>query len=332
MPAERFGKRYVDNVNILRLESIPAMLFKNSLRREVELLWRESPALTTTSALMLADFLVTLAGLAFDPRIITGMPAWLKPAKFAISTAIFCASIAWLFRYLSAFPKTKRWTGRALAFILILEVGIIDIQAARGTPSHFNVTTAGNAILFIIMGVSIGILWLLSVWILVALFRQKFKDPTWGWALRLGMLVSVLGTASGGLMTIPTSEQRAAMARHEHVTAAGAHTVGAPDGGPGLPGTGWSTQHGDLRIPHFIGMHALQIIPFLAWWPRKRSTRFVFSMAASYLALYAILCWQALRGESITQPSAATLTVLGVWVAATAGALISLQGGALHER
>ena len=59
------------------------------------------------------------------------------------------------------------------------------------------------------MGVSIGILWLLSVVILIALFRQPFKDPVWAGALRLGMLISVLGSASGGLMTMPTSEQRA---------------------------------------------------------------------------------------------------------------------------
>ena len=36
---------------------------------------------------------------------------------------------------------------------------------------------------------------------------QPFQDSTWGWALRLGMLVSVLGSASGGLMTSPTSAQ-----------------------------------------------------------------------------------------------------------------------------
>jgi uncharacterized integral membrane protein len=222
--------------------------------------------------------------------------------------------------------------------MLILEVAIIDVQAARGITSHFNIGTVENAALFAVMGVGIGMVLLLSIWILIALWRQPFRDPAWGWALRLGMLISVLGSASGGLMTVPTAGQRAAMARHERVTVSGAHTVGAPDGGPGVPGVGWSEQHGDLRIPHFTGMHALQIIPLLVWLARrKRTVRFVFSISASYLALYLILLWQALRGESIAVPSTLTLTTLALWFIATVAALVPFDRSvhplqALHER
>jgi hypothetical protein len=288
---------------------------------------QQSRALTATAAIMLADFFLTLLGLIFDPRVITGAPAWLKPAKFAISTFIFSASIAWLFRYLPNFPKTKHWAGGWLAAMLILEVGIIDLQAARGITSHFNISMVENAALFAVMGTGIGVVLVMSVWILIALWRQPFRDPAWGWA-----------SASGGLMTVPTADQRAALARHEHVTVSGAHTVGAPDGGPGLPGVGWSKQHGDLRIPHFTGMHGLQIIPLIVWLARRRRTvRFVFSISASYFALYLILLWQALRGESIAGPSHATLVALGVWLIATVGGLVpfersGLPVGALHER
>jgi hypothetical protein len=300
-------------------------------------IWKQSRALTVTAVAMLVNFVLALMGLAIDPRTIGGAPAWMKPAKFGISTAIFAASIAWLFQYMPAFAKTNRWIGRALAVILVVEVAIIDFQAARGVTSHFNVGTVENAVLYSVMGSSIGVLLLLSIWIVVVLFRQPFKDPVWGWALRLAMLISVLGSASGGLMTMPTSEQRASMMRHERPTIVGGHTVGAPDGGPGIVGVGWSREHGDLRIGHFFGLHALQVIPLLAWWRgRKRTKRFVFVISGSYFALYLILIWQALRGESIIEPGLLTLLVLGVWLAATIGALMPFERNgyseALHER
>ena len=138
-------------------------------------------------------------------------------------------------------------------------------------------------------------------------------------------------------MTMPSSGQRASMAKHEHATVVGAHTVGAPDGGPGIAAVGWSKEHGDLRIPHFLGLHALQVIPFLVWWRRKSTRQFVFAISGSYLALYLLLIWQALRGESIVAPSSTTLIALAVWLIASTMALIPLQRKgyrmeALHER
>ena len=102
---------------------------------------------------------------------------------------------------------------------------------------------------------------------------------------------------------------------------AGAHTVGAPDGGPGLPVTDWSTRHGDLRIAHFLGMHGLQVLPLLAWWLDRRGIaaqrRLIFAAAASYLALFALVLWQALRGQSIVQPDLLTLETFAAWLGLT---------------
>jgi hypothetical protein len=291
-------------------------------------IWKESQVLTATCGLMLVAFVFSVAGLYLDARIITGVPAWLKPAKFAISSAIFAGTMAWFFQYLTTFPRVKRRLAWILSIVLVLEVGIIDVQAARGTSSHFNVSTPLDGILFSMMGISIGVLWVAMVWAAVLLFRQRFSDATWGWALRLGMLITVIGSAEGGMMVTPTPQQAAQLHRHEKPAAIGAHTVGAPDGSKGLPGVGWSEQHGDLRIPHFFGLHAIQVIPFLAWLLKGRRA-VVFSIAASYLGWILILTWQALRGQSMVEPDAAALSAFALWLGATLLAVFWSKRGAV---
>jgi hypothetical protein len=174
------------------------------------------------------------------------------------------------------------------------------------------------------MGTAIALLWLAGVGILAALFRQKFDNGMWGWWLRMGMLVTVLGSAAGGLMVSPTPQQLDGLRAGKPVHIVGAHTVGAPDGGVGLPAIGWSTEHGDLRIPHFMGLHGLQILPLFGWFTLRRSRQrdhkqsiLPFAATASYVGLVFILTWQALRGQSIVAPDAVTLFALGVWLTAT---------------
>src|SRR5580704_11998316 len=131
-----------------------------NIRAEFQRLWAESPVLTATSILMLATFLGSVAGIFLDPRIITGMPAWLKPAKFGISTAIYCVTLAWLYRFIDIWRPRLRAVAWIVAVVFVIEIAIIDVQAARGVESHFNNTTALNRSLFGIMGVGIGIQWI----------------------------------------------------------------------------------------------------------------------------------------------------------------------------
>jgi hypothetical protein len=143
-------------------------------------------------------------------------------------------------------------------------------------------------------------------------------------AVRWGTALSLAGMAVGGLMMLP------ARGAPRPPSIAGAHTVGAPDGGPGLPFLGWSTEHGDLRVPHFVGIHALQAIPIVlvileqlaARVPALRSValraRLTTVAGVTYAAILSLLSWQALRAQSLVHPDHWTLAAALLIVAGTA--------------
>src|SRR5260370_9776452 len=148
--------------------------------------WRDSASLTATAGLMLVALIPTVLGIFLDNRMVTGVPVWLKPAKFAISSAIYAATLVWMFRYIRVWPRFVNAMGRTVAGVLVLEVVIIYVQAARGTTSHCNVAPVIDGLLFGLMGTSIVVLWLASVGVLAALLKQSFPNAAWGCPLRLG--------------------------------------------------------------------------------------------------------------------------------------------------
>jgi hypothetical protein len=207
--------------------------------------------------------------------------------------------------------------------VFVLEVAIIDVQAWRGTTSHFNVSSPLDMALFSVMGAAILLQTLLSVAIAVALWRQRFSDKTLGWALRFGMTLTIIGALTGPLMTRPTPAQLAEVRAGGRMTTVGAHTVGAVDGGPGVPVTGWSREHGDLRVPHFIGLHAMQVLALIAVglrrWRRPEAirVRLLLAAAASYASLFLLLLWEAQRGQSVVAPDAMALASIAIWAVFT---------------
>ena len=286
---------------------------------------------------MAALSVVGLVGLVADDRVLTGLPIWAKPTKFALSTLIYAVTWAWLVALVREHrPGAARWTHRAgtvAAVLLGVELVIIVLQVVRGTTSHFNRTTALNSTLFTIMAVSIVAVWLASLYAAAQLHRVRGLDPARGRAVRAGALLAVVGMGLGVLMTLPGIAGPTAAAG---IT--GAHTVGLADGGAGLPLLGWSTEAGDLRIPHFVGMHALQVLPLVLLGLELLAARvavlrsvdvragLVGVAAATYAGLLAVVTWQALRGQSLVSPDAATLAVIGaVLVGAALGVVVVLR-------
>ncbi|MEC3920247.1 hypothetical protein [Nocardia sp. CDC160] len=276
-------------------------------------------------------FLGCVTGLMIDHRVLTGLPIWAKPAKFSLSIVVYAITWAWLIAQLRRSHRIAWWFGTVAAAGLTIEIIIIVAQVVRGTTSHFNRTTTLNSTLWDIMGQSIIVVWLATLGVAILLIRNPVADQTRNRAVLLGSWVSVLGMALGILMIFPTKAQQ-----RTHSLIRGAHTVGASDGGPGLPLVGWSTIGGDLRIPHFVGMHALQVIPLIAIMlelmarriPLLRHPDFrrrLITLAAGvYVALLVLLTWQALRAQSILHPDEITWLVFAAIVFGTTGATLAL--------
>ncbi|MEU7282371.1 hypothetical protein AB0A69_26885 [Streptomyces sp. NPDC045431] len=292
--------------------------------------------LTYFVAAMAAVGVVSAVGLVVDDRVLLGMPIWEKPLKFALSLGAYAATLAWMLSLLDRGRRISWWAGTVIAAASSVEVALIIVQAARGKRSHFNDETVLDAGLYAVMGVTVAVLWLAGVVVAVLMFRQPLPDRATAWAIRLGSGIGVVGLALGFLMSQPTPEQLSG----EVVGTVGAHSVGVPDGGPHLPLTGWAATGGDLRIAHFTGMHALQVLPLLALalaaaarrHPEARladpavRTRLVIVTSAGYLGLVALVTWQALRGQPLIAPDAPTLIAAGVLALAwLTGTLLALR-------
>ena len=286
-------------------------------------------AMVVTSVL---GFLVLL----FDPRTVMGQPTWAKTTKFSLSLVLYTSTMLWIFGYDTLRPRLSRFILSASAYILGFEMILMIFQGARAVPMHFNNTTSFDATLFGIMAVTITLLWFVNALGIAVLTVQKVPSRAFAWSLRLGLIIALAGMLEGFMMTSPTSAQMALLRAGQHSDMIGAHTVGAPDGGPGLPLLGWSTTHGDLRIGHFVGLHGLQIIPLLGlflmlrrerWLTERHKVLLVMIGAAGYLGLAVLVTWQALRGQPLIAPDLLTITVLAALVTATltAASVVLLQ-------
>jgi hypothetical protein len=309
-------------------EQTDAPLWRRVFGTERFLTW----AVAGSAVLLVATILLSV----LDSRLITGAPAWVKPMKFAISTILYAGTLAWMLSFVTGQPRLVRWIGGLTALGFLVELVGISIQAARGVRSHFNVGTVFDGAIFSLMGTFVMVIWVMNIVTAVLLMRQKMDNQPLAWALRLGLLITAVGSILGFLMTMPTSGQLAAMQAGEVVSIVGAHSVGVADGGAGLPFVGWSTAGGDIRVAHFVGLHALQIIPLLGIFVNRRfrqrlsdgrRTALVFVGGLGYLGLVLLLLWQALRAQPLIAPDALTLAALAglVTVVSLAGTAVFIK-------
>jgi hypothetical protein len=269
--------------------------------------------LNATALASLFGSIVVLVLYATDSRELLGVSVWEKPLKFLISATFYSATFSWLYTFVEKGKSLASKMGNIIAIMLIVELLVILGMASVGSTSHFNVSTPFNIAVWSLMATAISIVWVATFLLSTGLWNSQRMSAD----LRLAVRWSIgLGLAGMGIAFTMTPPQPQQVLPENWAGIAGAHTVGAADGGPGLPFFGWSTQAGDLRISHFLGLHALQVLPLIAVVLSIVVTNYfirraiIIGTAEAYTLLIAFTYVQALLGETIVQPS--TLIFLGV--------------------
>ena len=245
-------------------------------------LQRRNPILYTTGWVSFVGAIICVLLSFLTHTQVLGINAFIKPAKFFISIALFCWTMGWYTGLLSQRRKVTIYSW-VVVVTMFIEMVIITGQAAQGKLSHFNISTPLDARLFDVMGVSIVLLTCWTAYIGYLFFKHPPTAIEAGylWGIRLGIIVFVFFAFEGFAMAVRL-----------------AHTIGAPDGGPGLPALNWSTHHGDLRIAHFFGMHALQIIPLFGYYIARRPFQIIlFSLL--YVSAVTALLLEAIAGKPL---------------------------------
>ena len=252
---------------------------------------RRDPVLFWVSFGHLILLALLLAAAPFEGRTVLGINLWIKPIKFVIANTVFMLTIGWLSHHLPAGERARRRVSRLVALTITAETVLITLQAARGTTSHFNLSSWADAGVLSLMGLMIVLNTIVVAYVAWRFWRNEAAvSAPYLWGIRLGLLIFLLASLEGFVMIGLMS-----------------HGVGVADGGPGLPVVNWSTRGGDLRIAHFVGLHALQVLPLVghllslpgAARRTRRPVYWVWAAGAAYGGLALLLFLQAMSGRPL---------------------------------
>ncbi|MEM1329125.1 MAG: hypothetical protein AAGG07_01050 [Planctomycetota bacterium] len=238
---------------------------------------------------------ISVAGALLDGRTLDGAQVWLKPLKFQISVGIYLLTLAIMIS-LATERFRRSIAGRATVWTAIstslFEIAWITLQAARAERSHYATDTAFGQVMYALMGIGAVLLSLTPVVFAIAAWSSRSNDSSLRplrWGVGLGAMVTLLGAAGVGILLGGSPD---------HYPEPG--TDPAED--PRVALAGWSTTGGDLRIAHFVGLHAMQGIPLLSLLllriPHRVAIAILITIALAWAAAIVILAQLALSDHA----------------------------------
>ncbi|MFY1691558.1 hypothetical protein [Plantactinospora sp. WMMB782] len=300
--------------------------------------------LLANATLLFGVAVVSAVAMFLDDRQLAGESVWVKPMKFGFAMGVYGLTLAWLLGRLGRGRRLGWWLGTFFAVAGVLDVGAVVYAAAHGTYSHFNDNPEPVAeTVRTLFSIGVMPLLLITLVITVLVLVQRTGDRATSTALLGGLGLAVasmvvalwLSSSSGATpRTVPD-------AYGNPVAMTGGHGIGDPDG-TGMFLTNWSTTGGDLRVPHFVGMHAIQVLLLVsailgmlaAGRGRLRDervrARLVGVAVLGYTGVFAVLTWQAKRGVPVTDVDLPTLVAFAAVALCTVGTAVAVVVAALR--
>jgi hypothetical protein len=301
--------------------------------------WTWPTVLYAVGAALLVTMVVHVVALVVRGGAVTGPVSLRKPADFAETGWLTCWLVAATLPHVQLSGWQRHLVGTSVVAFGVGETTVMAVQAWRGVPSHYNVTTTFDAIL--VRGVAAGLAGLFlvgTVVLLVATWRAPRATGSLLLGIRGGIAALLLGCIVGFVMISNMS----GVFQGSVGSAFGHPLVGYA--GPSAATVGREyvllrpyTRGGDLVLLHAIGVHGLLLVtgPALLL-DRTRLAeparlRLVAAVLAGTALVLAVLAVQAVRQLPLVDlgPVSWVLLVVatGAGVAGWAGSVAAFVRG-----
>ncbi|NIH82914.1 hypothetical protein [Amycolatopsis viridis] len=220
------------------------------------------------AAVLFTSGLVHLVVLVASGATWEGPVSYRKAMTFGLSFGLTLAGVAWATSFLTV--RRRNLLLGAFTVVSVVEVALVTMQVWRGVPSHFNFETGFDSAVSVSLAAGGAVIIVTVLGFATAAWRTPNLSPSMTFALRFGLVVLVAAMAVGAVMIA----DGVALARG------------------GQPQLAYTTA-GALKPVHAVTLHAVLVVPALAWlmrrtsWPERRRTRAIQAAALAYTLLIA---------------------------------------------
>ena len=240
----------------------------------------------------------------------TGPLSMRKPTTFGLSFGMTLATVTWATSFLHLGGRRRAVLLGAFTLASVVEVTLITVQFWRGVPSHFNFETGFDTAITATLAAGGGSVIVATVigWTVTAFRAVADARPSMRLALRFGFVTLLVAMGIGAAMIATGTAAR------------------------DNPQLAYTTA-GALKPAHAVAMHAILVIPALAWlltftrWPERLRLRIVRLGVAGYLVLTAVVIVESIaRISPLAAPPVATVGSIAGFGAVIAAGAIGLYG------